>query len=155
MNPLAKISSSCWRNRSFMVLVSSAYSTPPTSWSSIGTIIRITPGLHNADRPTSNRGVIKGTTGSSFISRITGSRILIRLALIIAVSLSITGAVQANTGSTQKTINQGKRLKTIGVVIFLVIASLLAVHSLFSIVAESSRTPGKRIPAKRSARPQR
>lgn len=79
---------------------------------------------------------------------------LIRLALIAAVSLSITGAVQVNTGSTQKTITLGKHLKMIGVVIFLVVAGLLVVHTVFSIVAESRRVSGKHIPGKRLARAQ-
>ena len=115
---------------------------------------RIAPGSHNANRSTCNRGIIKGTTGSSPLSRITGNRMLIRLALIAAVSLSITGAVQANTGSTQKTITLGKHLKTVGVVIFLVVAGLLVVHTLFSIVAESRRVSGKQIPSKRLTRAQ-
>jgi len=104
---------------------------------------------------TSNRGIIKGTTGSWLLTRITGSRVLIRLALVAAVSLSITGAVQANTGSTQKTVTHGKHLKTVGVVIYLVVAGLLIVHTLFSIIAEARKTPGKQIPSRWLAQTQR
>jgi len=83
-----------------------------------------------------DREIIKGTTGRSPLSRITGNRHLIRLALAAAVALSITGAVQASTGSTQSTIDLGKHLKTIATVMFLVIAALLVVHTLFSVFAE-------------------
>lgn len=92
--------------------------------------------------------------GRSPMSRITGNRVLIRLALVAAVSLSITGAIQANTGSTQSTMDLGKHLKTIAIVIFLVVAALLVVHTIFSIIAES-RGSGKQIPGRRLARPQR
>jgi cytochrome b561 len=87
-----------------------------------------------------DRELIKGTAGSSPLSRITGNRVLIRIALIAAVSLSITGAVQASTGSTQKTIDLGKHLKMIAIAIFLVVAALLVVHTIFSISAESRKT---------------
>ena len=109
---------------------------------------RITSGSTTLTIHRLNRGVIKGTTGTWFLPRITGNRILIHLALIAAVSFSITGAVNANTGSTQKTITLGKNLKTVSVVMFLVIAGLLVVHTLLSIVAESRKTSSKQIPGK-------
>jgi len=87
-----------------------------------------------------DRGVIKGTAGSSPLSRVTANRHLIRLALVAAVALSITGAVQANTGTTQKTINLGKQLKTAGIATFLAVAALLVVHTVFSISAEARKT---------------
>jgi hypothetical protein len=83
-----------------------------------------------------DREVIKRTSGSGPLSRLTGNRHLIRLALIAAVTLSITGAVQANTGSKESTINTGKHLKTIAVVIFMLVAALLVFHTMFSIGAE-------------------
>jgi len=91
-----------------------------------------------------DREIIKGTAGSSPLSRITGNRVLIRIALIAAVSLSITGSVQANTGSTESTINLGKHLKTIAIVIFLVVAGLLVIHTVFSISAEARKTPDEK-----------
>jgi protein-S-isoprenylcysteine O-methyltransferase Ste14 len=87
-----------------------------------------------------NRQIIKGTVGSSPLSRITENLHLIRLALVAAVSLSITGSVQANTGSQQSTINTGKHLKTIAIIIFLVVAALLVVQTVFALLAESGRS---------------
>lgn len=81
--------------------------------------------------------------GGSPFSRITGNRFLIRLALIAAVSLAITGAVQSGVGTEQKTIDLGKHLKTIAVAIFLVVAALLVVHTLFSMTAEARKVSGK------------
>jgi len=52
----------------------------------------------------------------------------------------------ANTGSTEKTIKLGKQLKLIAVIIFLVVACLLVIHSVISIFAESKRVPGKQVP---------
>jgi len=56
--------------------------------------------------------IVGGTVGSSPLSRITENRHIIRLALLAAVALSITGSVQTNTNSQQSTINTGKHLKT-------------------------------------------
>jgi len=96
--------------------------------------------LYSAYTMVLDRGLIKGTTGSFPLSRITGNRLLIRLALIAAVSLSVTGAVQAGTSTVQNTINLGKHLKTIAIVIFLVVAALLVVHTIFSMSAEARRS---------------
>jgi hypothetical protein len=102
--------------------------------------------FHIADRLTFNRELIKGTAGSSPLSRITGNRLLIRLALMAGVSLAVTGAVQAGVGTKQKTIDLGKHLKTIAIIIFLVIAALLIVHTIFSISAEARKTSGEYFP---------
>ena len=59
------------------------------------------------------------------------------------ISLSVTGAVQAGVGTQQKTIDLGKHLKTIGIVIFLVVAALLVAHTIFSISAEARKISGK------------
>jgi len=96
--------------------------------------------LYSAYTMVLDRGLIKGTAGSSPLSRITGNRLLIRLALMAGVSLAVTGAVQAGVGTQQKTIDLGKHLKTIAIVIFLVVAALLVVHTIFSISAEAKKT---------------
>jgi len=92
--------------------------------------------LYSAYTMVLDREVIKGTSGSWALSRLTGNRFLIRLALLAAVALSITGAVQAGTGTKQSTIDLGKRLKVIAVIIFLVVSALLVIHILFSMAAE-------------------
>jgi len=95
-----------------------------------------------------DRELIKGTPGSSPLPRITGNRLLIRLALMAGVSLAITGAIQAGVGTKQKIFDLGKHLKTIAIVIFLVIAALLVVHTIFSISAEARKMSGKRFPVR-------
>ncbi|KAF9648708.1 hypothetical protein BDM02DRAFT_3143842 [Thelephora ganbajun] len=92
-----------------------------------------------------DREFIKGTAGHSPLSRITGNRHLIRLALVAAVSLSITGAVMANTGTKQNTIDLGKQLRTASVVIFLVVAAFLVIHIMFSISTEMRNTSGEKV----------
>jgi hypothetical protein len=91
-----------------------------------------------------DRQIIKRTTGSSPLTRITENRHLIRIALIAAVSLSITGSVQANTGSTDTTVNTGKHLKTVSIVIFLVVAGLLVIQTVFATLAETGRRSGEK-----------
>jgi len=91
-----------------------------------------------------DRQFIKRTVGSSPLSKITENCHLIRLALLAAVSLSIAGSIQANTGSQQSTINTGKHFKTISIVIFLVVAGLLVVQTVFATLAESRRSLDKK-----------
>ena len=59
------------------------------------------------------------------------------------VSLAVAGAVQAGVGTKQKTIDLGKHLKTTAIVIFLVIAALLVVHTILLMSAEARKTSGK------------
>jgi hypothetical protein len=73
--------------------------------------------------------------------------------LLAAVSLSITGSVQANTGSQQSTVNTGKHLKTISIVIFLVVACLLVIQTVFANLAEARRSSSKWIPGLRALEP--
>jgi len=87
-----------------------------------------------------DRQIIKGTAGSSPLSRITENRIIIRLSLVAAVALSITGSIQSNTGSLQSTINTGKHLKTISIIIFLAVSGLLVLQTVFALLAESRRS---------------
>lgn len=89
-----------------------------------------------------DRQVIKRTAGSSPLARITENRHLIRIALVIAVSLSITGSVQYYTGSSDSTVNTGKHLKTIGIIIFLVVSGLLVVQTVFATAGESRSGAG-------------
>jgi len=117
---LVKISTWCWHSRLSTVLVFFGI-------------------LYAAYIMVLDRQIIKGTVGGSPLSRITENRHLIRLALVAAVALSITGSVQANTSSQQSTINTGKHLKTISIIIFLVVAGLLVVQTVFATLAESRR----------------
>lgn len=91
-----------------------------------------------------DRQIIKRTVGSSPLSRITENRHIIRLALVAAVSLSITGSIQANTGSQQSTVNTGKHLKTISIVIFLVVTGLLVLQTVFANLAEARRSSSEK-----------
>ena len=75
--------------------------------------------------------------------RITGTRALIRVVLVVAVSVGVTGAVQSGIGSDKKTIDMGKHLKTLATALYLTVAALLVIHILFSIPAEKRMASGR------------
>jgi len=91
-----------------------------------------------------DRQIIKRTTQASPLARITENLHLIRLALIAAVSLSITGVIMLNTGSTTNTVTTGKHLRAASAIIFVLIAILLVLQTVFASVAESRRIPDEK-----------
>jgi len=64
------------------------------------------------------------------ISRLTRRPLLFRIALVAAVSIGITGAVQSATGSTQSTIDTGDTLRKVAIYIFLVLCILVAFQTI-------------------------
>ena len=72
------------------------------------------------------------------ISRLLRLRFLFRMALVAAVSIGITGAVQSSLGTTTSTINTGDTLRKIAIYIFLVCAILVLLQTLFLARAEFS-----------------
>lgn len=77
---------------------------------------------------------------------LTANRHLMRMALTGAVVLGVIGAVdtQDSSNSADK-IKTGNLLRKISVIIFLVIACLLVVHTLFAMAAERRAAPCKPI----------
>jgi hypothetical protein len=71
------------------------------------------------------------------ISRITRRRFLFRIALMAAVAVGITGAVQAATGSTQSTINTGNTLRKVATYIFLGLCILVAFQTILLVRSEA------------------
>lgn len=69
------------------------------------------------------------------LSRITSNRHLIRIALAVAVGLGITGSTYLS-GSTPHDIDLYNTLRKASMIIFLVVTALLAIHTLFLILAE-------------------
>lgn len=88
--------------------------------------------LYSAYTLVLDREILTGRVARNPISRITSNRHLIRLALMAAVAIGITGATEINSSalSTQK---QGNTLRKVSAIIFLVVTALLAVHTLFLI----------------------
>jgi len=72
------------------------------------------------------------------ISRITRRPMLFRVALIAAVAVGITGAVQSSTGTTESTVNTGNTLRKVSVYIFLVLCILVAFQTILLVRAASS-----------------
>lgn len=79
-----------------------------------------------------DREVLSGRTSRSPIARITSNRHLIRLALVAAVAIGITGT-NLYSSSKQSNIDLGLTLRRVSAIIFLVVTALLAVHTLFLI----------------------
>ncbi|KAF9229007.1 hypothetical protein BS17DRAFT_763634 [Gyrodon lividus] len=71
------------------------------------------------------------------ISRITRRRPLFRIALAGAVAVGITGAIEAATGSTQKTIDLGNTLRKVSIYIFLVLCILVAFQTILLVRSEA------------------
>jgi hypothetical protein len=74
--------------------------------------------------------ILSGRVPSNPISRITSNRHLIRIALVAAVALGITGATEYSS-SNLSSQNTGNTLRKASAIIFLVVTALLAVHTLF------------------------
>jgi hypothetical protein len=64
------------------------------------------------------------------ISRLVRRPLLFRIALVAAVSIGITGAVQSATGSTQSTIDTGDTLRKVAIYIFLILCILVAYQTI-------------------------
>ena len=64
------------------------------------------------------------------VSRLARRPLLFRIALVAAVSIGITGAVQSATGSTQSTINTGDTLRKVAIYIFLILCILVAYQTI-------------------------
>jgi len=71
------------------------------------------------------------------ISRITRRRQLFRIALMAAVAVGITGAIESATGSTTKTVNLGNTLRKVAVYIFLALSILVAFQTILLVRSES------------------
>jgi hypothetical protein len=64
------------------------------------------------------------------ISRITRRPQIFRIALVAAVAIGITGAIQSATGSTESTVNTGNTLRKVAIYIFLVLCILVAFQTI-------------------------
>ncbi|KAF9644902.1 hypothetical protein BDM02DRAFT_3149699 [Thelephora ganbajun] len=84
-----------------------------------------------------DRDIISGTVRRNPISRITSNRHLIRLALVAAVVIGITGSTYISSTKPQD-ISLSKTLRKVSVIIFLVVTALLAVHTLFLVRGENA-----------------
>jgi hypothetical protein len=65
-------------------------------------------------------------------------RFLFRMALMAAVAIGITGAIDASLGSTTSTINTGNTLRKVAIYIFLICAALVLLQTIFLARAELS-----------------
>jgi len=74
------------------------------------------------------------------ISSLLRRRFLFRLALSAAVSIGITGSIQALSGTQQSTIDTGNTLRRVALYIFLVCSALVLLQALFLARVESSGT---------------
>ena len=87
---------------------------------------------------------MSGVVVRSPLARITSSRRLIRLALVAAVALGITGSTFLNSTKSSD-IDLSKTLRRVSVIIFLVVTALLAIHTAFLVreerVERSSKPP--------------
>ncbi|KAH7890189.1 hypothetical protein F5I97DRAFT_1850976 [Phlebopus sp. FC_14] len=72
------------------------------------------------------------------ISVITRRRIIFRVALVVAVAVGITGAVESAIGSSQSTINLGNTLRQLSTYIFFALSLLVALQVILLIRAESA-----------------
>jgi len=72
------------------------------------------------------------------ISRITRRPFLFRIALVAAVAVGITGAIQSATGSTESTVNTGNTLRKVAIYIFLVLCILVAFQTVLLVRAIAS-----------------
>ncbi|KAL4077257.1 hypothetical protein V8B97DRAFT_1940621 [Scleroderma yunnanense] len=72
------------------------------------------------------------------ISAVLKRRFLFRLALSAAVSIGITGSIQALSGTQQSTINTGNTLRRVALYIFLVCSALVLLQALLLARVESS-----------------
>ncbi|KAN0077145.1 hypothetical protein V8E55_011000 [Tylopilus felleus] len=68
---------------------------------------------------------------NGIISRILRHHFLFRIALMAAVALGITGAVESQTGTTLSTINTGNTLRKAAIYIFLVCTLLVFLQTFF------------------------
>lgn len=92
---------------------------------------------HNAQSHSSGR-LSDLPLPDGIISRITRRPGLFRIALIAAVAVGITGAVQSATGTTQSTINTGNTLRKVSTYIFLILCILVAFQTILLVRAASS-----------------
>jgi len=76
-----------------------------------------------------DREIVSGIAVRGLISRITSNRRLIRLALVAAVALGITGASFISS-SKPSDLSLSKTLRKVSVIIFLVVTALLALHTV-------------------------
>ncbi|KAF8133922.1 hypothetical protein EV363DRAFT_1397328 [Boletus edulis] len=63
---------------------------------------------------------------------------LFRIALVAAVAVGITGAIQSATGSTESTVNTGNTLRKVAIYIFLVLCILVAFQTVLLVRAIAS-----------------
>lgn len=75
------------------------------------------------------------------LSRILRHHFLFRIALMAAVALGITGAIQSGLGTTPSTVNTGNTLRKAAIYIFLVCSILVFLQILFLARVEFSGMP--------------
>lgn len=113
--------------KSSITPASLAYSTPPTPSSPTGMSSPSPPvGTHPPHSVALARNPPNGP-----ISRILRFRTLFRLALVAAVSIGITGAIQSSSGTTTTTIDTGNTLRKIAIYIFFVCSLLVFLQTFF------------------------
>lgn len=72
------------------------------------------------------------------ISRLTRRPHIFRIALVAAVTLGITGAVESATGSSQSTVNTGNILRKASIYIFFILCILVALQTVCLVRAMAS-----------------
>ncbi|KAI6165864.1 hypothetical protein EDD17DRAFT_1471628 [Pisolithus thermaeus] len=74
------------------------------------------------------------------ISSLTRRRMIFRLLLTAAVSIGITGVIEASVGTTQHTMDVGDTLRKVSLYMFLILCILVAFQAVLLVRAEASLT---------------
>jgi membrane protein YdbS with pleckstrin-like domain len=82
-----------------------------------------------------HREVVGGFKATYPLSRLTSNRHLIRIALIAAVAVGITGSTYYSSN-----LQLSNSLRKVSAIIFLVVTALLAIHTVFLIREERNAT---------------
>ncbi|KAI6134819.1 hypothetical protein EV401DRAFT_1905126 [Pisolithus croceorrhizus] len=72
------------------------------------------------------------------ISSLTRRRMIFRLLLTAAVSIGITGVIEASVGTTQHTMDVGDTLRKVSLYMFLILCILVAFQAVLLVRAEAS-----------------
>ncbi|KAF9246373.1 hypothetical protein BU15DRAFT_39833 [Melanogaster broomeanus] len=105
--------------------------------------------LYSAFTLVADRVAFAKNPPNGLISRLLRMRFLFRIALMAAVAIGITGAIDSSLGTTSSTIDTGNTLRKVAIFIFLVCAALVLLQTIFLARAELSddgyRGPGEQI----------
>ncbi|EIN13118.1 hypothetical protein PUNSTDRAFT_139777 [Punctularia strigosozonata HHB-11173 SS5] len=102
--------------------------------------------LYSAYSLVLDRGDINGNIPNlGVISRVSRNRHLIHIVLVVAVGLGVKAAIDA-TSSNEKTRNESQGDRRISVIIYLVVAVLLAIQNVLLVMVEFQSPTDHRIP---------